>query len=229
MILATDKARSGVHISTMTGKLAGIQAINTNTLTNKFCGTMRNTDAICGACYSAAMLTGSRKNCVPAFEHNSALLSSRELAPRELPAINAAIFRFHGHGELITTLHLRNLYAIAGHNPATVFALWTKRRDLIRRGGARPDNVVLIYSNPSLDRVMQRPPAGFDRVFNNVRADYAGPANCTGQRCIDCRACYQHGGETVIIEHAKVRHKGRRAPEFTAATVRPFFLRKCLH
>lgn len=206
MIIATDKKqRSGVHISNMTGKLAGIQAINTNTLTNEFCGLMRETDAICGACYSAAMLSGSRKNCVPAFEHNSALLSSRELQPAELPAISASIFRFHGHGELINALHLRNLYAIAEHNPATIFALWTKRRDLIRKA-ARPDNVVLIYSNPSLDKVMQRPPAGLDRVFNNVRAEYAGPANCTGQRCIDCRACYQHGGETVIIEHAKVRH-----------------------
>ncbi len=207
MILATDrKQRPVVQVSNMTGKLAGIQAINTNKLTNDFCGTMRETDAICGACYSAAMLTGSRKNCVPAFEHNSVLLSSRELQPAELPAINAAIFRFHGHGELINALHLRNLYAIAGHNPATIFALWTKRRDLIRKAARRPGNVVLIYSNPSLDRVMQRPPAGFDRVFNNVRADYAAPANCTGQRCIDCRVCYQHGGEAVIVEHAKVRH-----------------------
>ena len=152
------------------------------------------------------MLSGSRKNCVPAFEHNSLLLSSRELQPAELPAVNAAIFRFHGHGELINSLHLRNLYAIADKNPTTIFALWTKRRDIIRKGARRPDNVVLIYSNPSLDRLMQRPPAGFDRVFNNVRADYAGLANCDGQKCVDCRACYQHGGETVIIEHAKVRH-----------------------
>jgi len=207
MIIATDKKqRAGVHVSTMTGKLTGIQAINTNTLTNEFCSTMRDTDAICGACYSAAMLSGSRKNCVPAFEHNSALLSSRELQPAELPAINAAIFRFHGHGELINATHLKNLYAIADKNPATIFALWTKRRDIIRKGARRPDNVVLIYSNPSLDRVMQRPPAGFDRVFNNVPAAYTGPANCDGQKCVDCRACYQHGGETVIIEHAKVRH-----------------------
>jgi hypothetical protein len=207
MIIATDKKqRAGVHVSTMTGKLAGIQAINTNTLTNKFCSTMRDTDAICGACYSAAMLSGSRKNCVPAFEHNSALLSSRELQPAELPAINAAIFRFHGHGELINSLHLRNLYAIADKNPATIFALWTKRRDIIRKGGARPANLILIYSNPSLQRVISKAPKGFDKVFNNVPKDYAGAANCTGQKCIDCRACYQHGGETVIVEHAKVRH-----------------------
>lgn len=50
MIIATDKKqRAGVHVSTMTGKLAGIQAINTNTLTNEFCSTMRETGAIFGA------------------------------------------------------------------------------------------------------------------------------------------------------------------------------------
>lgn len=205
-MIATDKKRFGVHVSTMTGKLAGIQAINTNTLTNNFCSAMRNTDAICGACYSAAMLSGSRKNCVPAFEHNSQLLSSRELQSRELPVINAAIFRFHGHGELINTLHLRNLYAIARHNPQTMFALWTKRQALIRTGPARPANMILIYSNPSLDRVMKAPPKGFDKVFNNVTSGYEGAANCTGQKCIECLACYRHGGETVIIEHAKVRN-----------------------
>jgi len=203
MLIATDKP---VKISTMSGKLEGLQAINTNTLSNPFCGAMCTTDSICAKCYSAAMLSGSRKNCVPAFEHNSALLSSRMLRPGELPPINAAISRFHGHGELINGLHLRNLYAIADKNPATIFALWTKRRDIIRKGGARPDNVVLIYSNPSLDHIMKAPPAGFDRVFNNVPAAYTGPANCTGQKCVDCRACYQHGGETVIVEHAKVRH-----------------------
>jgi hypothetical protein len=206
MLIASDKKRLGVHISQMTGKLAGIQAINTNTLSNPFCMTMVQTDAICGDCYSAAMLSGSRKNCVPAFEHNSELLASRMLEGHELPMIKADIFRFHGHGELINPIHLLNLYAIARHNPATTFALWTKRRDIVRACNGRPDNVILIYSNPSLDHLIETPPPGFDRVFNNVRADYAGPANCTGQRCNDCRACYQHGGETVIIEHAKIRH-----------------------
>jgi hypothetical protein len=206
MLIATDKKRAGVHISTMTGKLLGIQAINTNTLSNNFCSAMRNTDSICAACYSAAMLSGSRKNCVPSFEHNSVLLSARDLTPEELPTINAAIFRFHGHGELINPVHLRNLYAIARHNPQTTFALWTKRRALVRLGQVRPDNVVLIYSNPSLDRIMQKPPKGFDRVFNNVPASYTGPANCTGQKCIECLVCYQHGGEAVIVEHAKVRN-----------------------
>ena len=204
MIIATDSAQ--VRISTMSGKLSGFQAINTNTLSNSFCSLMRQTDAICSACYSAAMLSGSRKNCVPAFEHNSALLSGALLTARQLPVINARYFRFHGHGELINGTHLENFYRIAEHNPATTFALWTKRRDLIRSGRARPANLILIYSNPSLQKVMRKAPARFDKVFNNVPAAYTGPANCTGQRCADCLACYTREGADVIVEHAKVRH-----------------------
>lgn len=204
MLIATDRP-AAVHISTMTGKLAGLQAINSNTLTNDFCSTMRKTDSICRVCYSAAMLSGSRKNCAPAFERNSVLLSAALIPVERLPVINAAIFRFHGHGELINGTHLENFYRIAERNPGTTFSLWTKRRDLIRTGRARPDNFILIYSNPSLDKVMAKPPARFDKVFNNVPVQFTGAANCTGQKCIDCQLCYTPGGESVIVEHVKKR------------------------
>lgn len=205
MLIATDRAAT-VHVSTMTGKLAGLHAINSNTLTNTFCSTMRGTDAICKVCYSAAMLSGSRKNCAPAFERNSVLLSAALLPVERIPYINAAIFRFHGHGELINAVHLENFYRIAEKNPATTFSLWTKRRDLVRSGRAKaPANFILIYSNPSLAKVMAKPPARFHKVFNNVPADYTGAANCTGQKCIDCQLCYTPGGESVIVEHVKKR------------------------
>jgi len=203
MIIATDRP---VKISTMSGKLQGFQAINTNTLSNAFCGAMRTTDSICAKCYSAAMLSGSRKNCVPAFEHNSEVLSGALLTARQIPVINARHFRFHGHGELINQIHLENLYLIAEANPGTTFALWTKRQAVIRTGRQRPANVILIYSNPRLDRIMARPPKAFDKVFNNVPKGYEGAANCTGQKCVDCLACYTHGGVDVIVEHVKVRH-----------------------
>ena len=204
-MIASDRP-AAVNISTMTGKLIGLQAINTNTLTNMFCSTMRATDSICGVCYSRAMLQGSRKNCAPAFERNSVLLSAALIPAERLPVINAAIFRFHGHGELINSIHLENFYRIAERNPNTVFSLWTKRRDLVRSGrAAPPQNFILIYSNPSLAKIMRAPPARFDKVFNNVPADFTGAANCTGQRCMDCQLCYRRGGVDVIVEHVKKR------------------------
>jgi hypothetical protein len=106
---------------------------------------------------------------------------------------------------LINSVHLENFYRIAERNPGTTFSLWTKRRDLIRNGRAAPANFILIYSNPSLSKIMHKVPALFHKVFNNVPADFAGAANCTGQKCVECRICYTPGGENVVIEHVKKR------------------------
>jgi hypothetical protein len=134
MMITSDKQ---IKLSTMTGKLTGFKAINTNTVTNDFCQKMNKTESICGSCYSMAMLQGSRKNCQPAWQNNSEILSQALLTARQLPVINERYFRFHGHGELINATHYQNLCRIAEHNPATTFALWTKRRNLVTRRGAR--------------------------------------------------------------------------------------------
>jgi hypothetical protein len=102
MMIASDRQ---IKLSTMTGKLTGFKAINTNTVTNEFCQKMNKTESICGSCYSMAMLQGSRKNCQPAWQNNSEILSQALLTARQLPVINERYFRFHGHGELINATH----------------------------------------------------------------------------------------------------------------------------
>ncbi len=111
-----------VHISKMTGKLEGFQAISTNTITNDYCNKQhikgkQDGQNICGDCYSHAMLNTYRKNMQAALQRNSDLLSSRPLEPQEVPSINAAMFRFNAHGELINMQHLENLMAIVLDNP----------------------------------------------------------------------------------------------------------------
>jgi len=211
-VIATDRVPAKVHISVMSGKLKGISAINTNTVTNPFCQKMYEMDddnIICTHCYSQDMLTGSRKNCQPSFQRNSDLLSSRALWSDEIPILNERWFRYDGHGELINVQHLHNLVLIAEKNHWCNFGLWTKRKDIVneyrKHVGAIPKNIILIFSNPRLDRMMHKPPEGFDKVFNNVPKDYDGDANCTGQKCIDCRLCYEHNDTSVIVEHVKKR------------------------
>jgi len=194
-----------VHISVMSGKLKGISALNTNTVTNEFCQKMQKGNNICKHCYSQAMLTGSRKNCQDAFQRNSDLLSKHYLEDDEIPYINAAIFRFHGHGELINPMHFRNLCAIASANPQTTFALWTKQKGIVQKYSyLLPRNLILVYSNAKLDDIMTEPPEHFDKVFNNI-TNKDEWANCTGQKCIDCRLCYEFNDTNVIVEHVKVR------------------------
>jgi hypothetical protein len=194
-----------VSISKMTGKLDGIQAINTNTATNAFCikeSSKPDADKICGKCYSMSMLSSYRKNCQPAFQRNSDVLASD--AEFILPRTSGAFVRFHGHGELINEQHFRNLCAIASDNKHSTFALWTKRVGIVRKNLHHvPDNMILVYSNPKIDNVMSSPPRGFDRVFNNVSESYDGEANCTGQKCMDCLLCYKHDTTQVIVEHVK--------------------------
>lgn len=194
-----------VSVSKMTGKLEGIQAINTNTATNPFCvqeSSKPDADKICGKCYSMSMLSSYRKNCQPAFQRNSDVLASD--AEFILPRTSGAFVRFHGHGELINEQHFRNLCAIASDNKHSAFALWTKRVGIVRKNLHHvPDNMILVYSNPKIDNVMSSPPRGFDRVFNNVSESYDGEANCTGQKCMDCLLCYKRDTTQVIVEHVK--------------------------
>ena len=202
-----------LKISTMTGKMQNIPAINTNTLTNPFCiqtSKSKRVDSICGKCYSVKMLSTYRANCVAPFERNSLLLSKAIIPDDELPVINAHSFRFHGHGELINSTHYYNFVRIARKNPHCVFALWTKRRDIIGEGAysryiypRHPDNLILVYSNPTIDKVMKRPPKYFDKVFNNTTG-LTESDNCSGRKCIECLQCYRlDSGVDVIIEKVK--------------------------
>jgi len=63
----------------------------------------------------------------------------------------------------------------------------------------------LIYSNPTIDRVINNPPKGFDKVFNNVASPRTNE-NCTGQHCADCLECYRFEGSSVIVERVKIRN-----------------------
>ena len=79
-----------------------------------------------------------------------------------------------------------------------------KRADLVRKLGerSRPENLILVYSNPRIDRVRALPPPGFQKVFNNTtRQDHRD--NCTGRKCLDCLNCYQGSGPVSIVEIVK--------------------------
>ena len=197
-----------LKISTMTGKLKGIPAINTNTLTNEFCQKMHssNPQCICTDCYSFAMLQGSRKNCQPAWQLNSDILSS-DLLGYPLPQFNSLYVRFDGHGELINETHFINYLLIAEHNPKSTFTLFTKRHKLVKKvlkTRKKPQNLILVYSNPIVDRITDKKPRYFSKVFNTTTEKNARD-NCTGRKCTECLACYRFDGNSVLIEQKKKR------------------------
>ena len=199
-----------IHISTMSGKLKGIKAINTNTLTNKFCIAMAKSkipNHICPNCYSKEMLETFRKNCTEKFQYNSDLLSTKIIPFEKLPYINEQIFRFSAHGELINMLHLINLMNLVNKNKGCTFTLWTKKDSLVNsylKGNKKPDNLILVYSNEIIDTVAKLP-KNFDKTFNNVSSETES-INCF-QNCLDCRLCYSHNKTEIIIEKVKMKRK----------------------
>ncbi len=202
-----------LKISKMTGKLEGIPALNTNTLTNSFCkkaSANQHPKSICGQCYSVSMLKTYRSNCAEAWQKNSDILSHSIIQDHLLPSVNAHSFRFDGHGELINLTHYFNLVRICKKNPNCTFALWTKRRDIIKRAersvdpnAVRPPNMILIYSNPRIDAILENPPSPFDKVFNNT-STFTERDNCSGKKCLECMQCYKKdSGVNVIVEEVK--------------------------
>jgi hypothetical protein len=108
--------------------------------------------------------------------------------------------------------HMINICKICNKNPMTTFALWTKRKDIIKgffKHNEKPSNLIMVYSNPKVNQILETPPKYFDKVFNNVWKDsYITQQNCTGQKCIECLECYKKDGKTVIVEAVK-RFKGK--------------------
>ena len=208
-----------IHISKMTGKLEGFQAISTNTVTNEYCQKQyKKQDAknICTFCYSHNMLNTFRKNMQTSLQRNTDLLNSKVLHPDALPIINSAFFRFNAHGEFALdkkqgTINLENYVNIALKNPHCTFSLWTKRFDIIKPyfdNHEKPKNLILIYSSPLTNHIMTKIPKHFDKTFNTViETDFIEKQNCTGQKCRDCLLCYKKDTTSIIVEKVKTYGK----------------------
>lgn len=208
-----------IKISKMSGKLEGIEAINTNSLSNSYCQKMsncKNKEIVCTKCYSQRMLKTFRTSCISAFEHNSRILSTKVIPLCIVPRfMSIQLVRFNGHGELINNNHLINISNIIKMNPDTQFALWTKRIDLIKNH-KKLKNCMYIYSSPAINKKIDIKELNkkmesfkFDKVFTVFTENYAKEnninINCSGKKCINCRTCYSKNKENYINEIIKLK------------------------
>lgn len=193
-----------IKISTMSGKLAGLKALNTSPLQNPFCqARYAGKIGICGECYSNKMVRTFRQSANIAWHKNGEILSSHILHDSMIPVINCAFFRFSAHGELINENHLINLLNICHKNPYCTFALWTKRDTLVRHVIAeygRPDNLILIYSETEINNIVP-PPDDFDKSFCVMDYDNS-EINCQNH-CMQCLKCYTRNDIKIIVERMK--------------------------
>lgn len=213
-----------IFISKMTGKLEGIESINTNTINNEFCKKMRkNKNSICHKCYSYEMLTTARQKCVPNWEHNRIVLTTNVINIKELPKINfrkwkkkkRKYFRLSAHGEIENENMYINYINIVKKNPEITFALWTKRKDLVKKYGKMgASNVIFIYSTIALNIINPELPEGFDKVFSVYTAEFVKnneiDINCASPketRCLKCMKCYDVNNTEIYINEVIKKEK----------------------
>ena len=198
-------------VSELGGKMTGVNAISTSVLLNPFCQKMRETDGmICQSCYARTgenMYEGARNG----WQANYHLLSSRLLKVKEIPHINASVFRFQSHGELINRTHYKNLIKIADANPQTMFGFWTKNLAVIKRGGLiKRDNIVYVFSSFKKNVLNPVVPKGFDKVFTVFNRPFLAKhpevnINCSS-KCNECRLCYSKND--VVFVNEKIKYSG---------------------
>ena len=192
-------------ISKGSGKMDGVDSINGNSLTNKFCQTMKKTETICKSCYSNKFLS-YRKNVKERFTLNDLFISNFILDKTDIPIINSKYFRLNSFGEIINQNHLINFINICNDNPQTNFSLWTKRLDIVTDvflSIEKPKNLKIISSNSKINNIVTETPVHCDKVFNVVSINQDN-INCKGA-CLSCLKCYdsKYDNVKVIIEKLK--------------------------
>lgn len=187
------------------GKMTGLCSINTSTHDNEFCKKRNGAGiGVCKHCY-ANRYESLRPSVRECYKRNGDILSGGVLVRGELPFINAKICRLHSYGELINEAHMINFVNICLKNPDTLFVLWTKRFNIINgvfKTYDKPENLKIIYSAPSLDKIMHKIPQHCDATFNVVTRKYAEEnnlnVNCGHAPCIECQNCYSKNVKCII-------------------------------
>lgn len=117
-----------------------------------------------------------------------------------------SFFRWHDSGDLQSFQHLLNIVSVAEQLPNVSFWLPTREKGIVnqymRSFGAFPANLVVRVSAAMIDSAA---PAGFantSTVHDKAAPEgYQCPAQSQGNKCLDCRACWNAG--VVNVSYGK--------------------------
>lgn len=192
-----------IHITTGTGKMENMDSINVSSLSNPYCKKMRcNPKFVCNTCYSNRFSI-RRPTLEQKLFDNTLELCLKPII--DVPVINRLFFRLNSFGELYNDLHYENYLTIVKSNPNVLFSLWTKRVNIVSKY-EKPDNLILIYSNPIVNSSNEFIPNGFDKVFMVFSQKYINENNTEltcKKSCINCLKCYTKGDKDKIIRERK--------------------------
>ena len=211
-IYSKDNLTGAVWCVEHAGKMAGVPSLSTSPKYNKRCALRSETDgSICQKCYSARYIA-MRPALQERLWQNSEILTEKVYPAEEWPIINALIARFESFGELNNTTQFVNYCNMCIHNPHTMFALWTKNLNIIKRAFdeclcKKPDNLIIIQSSVMLNQEERPKYDWVDKVFTCYTSGYIEEhdveINCGSRECVTCQKCYHKNIFTSIKEKQK--------------------------
>lgn len=205
-----------------TGKMRDMWSLSTIPF-NRFCdGHCKIKGSICEHCYSRKMMNmyEALKN---KLQKNADIINDRIYPVEEMPKIKKEVFRFEAFGDLCSVIQVKNYFNLCYANPQTMFAMWTKNPDIIRRAlmkdeitgdkWEKPKNLVILYSSlfinvldpeGELAKIKERYPF-IDKIFSVYDKEHASAhnINCGARSCNKCRRCYKKNTAKVINELLK--------------------------
>lgn len=202
-----------LHITNHSGKLEGLRSISSCVALNPYCKERaKNPATICHHCY-ATRYVGMRDALRRHLECNTNELQAL-IEWDELPIIADVLFRFESFGDTLSATHAGNYYRIAAKNVFTTFAAWTKNVEHYETAHeticSKPDNFILIYSDPVLNGHSDAWYEAFfeahplvDKIFVVMDKDHADGISCGKRKCKACLLCYTKSGARIIREVLK--------------------------
>lgn len=193
--------------SKLTGKMEHIPSLSTSPMNNDNCRkNAKIKGSICASCYSV-------KSCKVYKNLGPVLQCNGEILENDIDVTNiktgAKYYRFESHGDIRNKAHLHNLVKIAGNNPQTKFALWTKHYKIAENyfnGHKKPDNLQLQYSALMVNGALTIDKFQHcDRIFTvwdkGMLPD--SEINCGARDCFTCGLCYNKNDVQYINEIKK--------------------------
>lgn len=197
----------GIKFTTHSGKLEGIQSLNTSVALNPICAERaKDANSICAKCYASALVK-MRKGLRENIANNTRVLTECIIPEKDFPIINARVFRFESFGDLMSVNQVINYFNFAKHNAHTTFALWTKNPRFIdeatKSGHKKPKNLIIIQSSCHINRIDAPRYDFIDKVFTvydkKFIAENGININCGSRNCLECGRCYRKTRDTEYI------------------------------
>lgn len=197
----------GIKFTTHSGKLEGIQSLNTSVALNPICTKRAQcAGSVCAKCYASALVK-MRKGLRENIANNTRILTAQVIPVKEWPIINARVFRFESFGDLMNEKQIINYFNFAKRNPKITFTLWTKNPEIIARaiegGNKKPRNLIIIQSSFHMNRVDAPRYDFIDKVFTVYDKQFIAEnnitVNCGARNCLECGRCYRKAKQVEYV------------------------------